>query len=250
MGCPPLRRFLVPIVLTVLIAAACGGKSNSTRVTVVLFDLSGSTNAEAIRQQYTRDFAKILDVVSAGGIIAADVIDDNPLAHSTYPINESFDRYDPLKENKLDHDRRVRQKREAVLKEAEVIVRRRPSGRLGSNVLDGLQLAERVFLTFEGEHKLLVIFSDMVEQSKAYDFSADNLTTARISQIINRERSAGRLPDLRRVEVCVVGAGAATSGGLSAEKLLALREFWFQYFKAAGASLPKERYGSALLKCP
>lgn len=244
------RRLLVPLVFTVLIAAACGGKSASTRVTVVLFDLSGSTNAEPIRQQYTRDFAKVLDAVTAGGIIAADIIDDNPLAHSAYPINESFDRYDPLKENKLDYERRIRQKRDAVIKEVEAIVRRPQSGRRGSNVLDGLQLAERVFLTFQGEQKLLVIFSDMIEQSRSYDFSADNLTAGRISQIIARERSAQRLPDLRGVEVCVVGAGAARSGGLSSEKLLALREFWFQYFKAAGASLPKERYGSALLKCP
>lgn len=245
-----LRRVLTLSIFAVFLAAACGEKPASTRVTVVLFDLSGSTNAEAIRQQYTRDFARVLETVTAGGTIAADIIDDNPLAHSLYPINASFERYDPLKENKLAYDRRIRQKRATVLKEAEAIVKRRPSGRPGSHVLDGLQLAERVFLSFEGDEKLLVIFSDMIEQSKAYDFSRDALTAERISQIIAREKSGGRLPDLRGVDVCVVGAGAATSGGLSPEKLVALREFWIQYFKAAGASLPKERYGSALLKCP
>lgn len=247
---PTLRRLLVPSVLVLMIAAGCGGKSVSTRVTVVLFDLSASTNVEAIRQQYIGDFTSILDTVTGGGIIAADIIDDNPLAHSSYPIKESFDRYDPLKENKLDYERRIRQKRDAVTKAAEAIVRRRPSGRRGTNVLDGLQLAERAFLAFQGDQKLLVIFSDMIEQSSRYDLSAENLIAARITQIIAREQSAGRLPDLGEVEVCVVGAGAARSGGLSPEKLLSIREFWFQYFKAAGANLPKERYGSALLRCP
>ena len=232
------RRVLILSALLVLVAAGCGGKSAQGRVTTVLFDLSGSTSAQAIRQQYMRDFTKILDTVASGGVIAADIIDDNPLAHSTFPINESFDRYEPLKENKLDYERRVHQKRDAVIKQADTIVRK-PAGRPGSSVIDSMQLAE-----------LLVIFSDMIEQSRRYDFTGENLTAARIGQIIAKEQSAGRLPELQDVEVCVVGAGAATSGGLSAEKLLSIREFWLQYFKAAGADLSKDRYGSALLKCP
>lgn len=237
-------------MLAALVLAGCSRESGTQRVTVVLFDLSGSTGAGAIRDQYIKDFTKVLDAVAAGGIIAADIIDDNPLAHSSYPINESFDRYDPLKENKLDYDRRIRAQRDAVVKAAEAIVRKRPSSRRGTSVLDGLQLAERVFETFEGDRNLLVVFSDMIEQSRRYNFAGENLTATRIGQIIARERSAGRLPDLRGVDVCVVGAGASQSGGLSTEKILSIREFWLEYFKAAGASLPKERYGSALLKCP
>jgi len=246
----PLLRFLALSVFLSIVIAGCGRESTPARVTMVLFDVSASTGAEAIRQQYIKDFAKILDTAADGGVITADIIDDNPLAHSSFPINEAFDRYDSLKENKLDYERRVREKRDAVIKKAAAIVRTRPSGRRGTSVLDGLQLAERVFSTFEADRKLLVIFSDMIEQSKRYDFSAEKLTAARIGQIIAQERSAGRLPELQDVEVCVVGAGASISGGLSADRIMAIREFWFEYFKAAGASLPKERYGSALLKCP
>src|SRR2546426_9509746 len=111
------RRVLILSALLVLIAAGCGGKSAQGRVTTVLFDLSGSTSAQAIRQQYMRDFTKILDTVASGGVIAADIIDDNPLAHSTFPINESFDRYEPLKENKLDYERRGQHKRGGRVKE-------------------------------------------------------------------------------------------------------------------------------------
>src|SRR3989442_12069251 len=110
------RRVLILSTLLVLIAAGCGGKSAQGRVTTVLFDLSGSTSAQAIRQQYMRDFTKILDTVASGGVIAADIIDDNPLAHSTFPINESFDRSEPLKENKLDYERRAPPERDAPAK--------------------------------------------------------------------------------------------------------------------------------------
>src|SRR5256712_7839051 len=116
------RRVLILSALLVLIAAGCGGKSAQGRVTTVLFDLSGSTSAQAIRQQYMRDFTKILDAVASGGVIAADIIDDNPLAHSTFPINESFDRYEPLKENKLDYERRVPPKRGTAAKQAQALV--------------------------------------------------------------------------------------------------------------------------------
>jgi len=241
-------RVLTLSLLLLLVAAGCGENSVHSRVTTVLFDLSGSTSPQAIRQQYLKDFSKILNQVANGGVIAADIIDDNPLAHSTFPINESFDRYEPMKENKLDYERRIKQQRDTVLKEADAIMRKRAAP--ATDVIDAMQLAERVFSTYEGNQKLLVVFSDMIEESRRYNFTTEKLTAARIGQIIANEQDAGRLPDLQGVEVCVVGAGATTSGGLPADKLLTIREFWIQYFKAAGANLPKERYGSALLKCP
>src|SRR3989441_4760011 len=243
------RRVLILSALLLLVAAGCGGKSAQGRVTTVLFDLSGSTSAQAIRQQSSKDFTKILDTGASGGVIAADIIDDNPLAHSTFPINESFDRYEPLKENKLDYERRVHQKRDAVLKQAEAIVRK-PAGRPGSSVIDSMQLAERVFSTFEGDHKLLVVFSDMIEQSRRYDFTGENLTAARIGQIIAKEQSAGRLPELQDVEVCVVGAGAPPSGGPFGGKAPPLAGLFAPFFKAAGADLSKDRYGFAPLEGP
>src|SRR5438552_3414968 len=213
-------RVLTLSLLLLLVAAGCGENSVHSRVTTVLFDLSGSTSPQAIRQQYLKDFSKILNQVANGGVIAADIIDDNPVAHSTFPINESFDRYEPMKENKLDYERRIKQQRDTVLKEADAIMRKRAAP--ATDVIDAMQLAERVFSTYEGNQKLLVVFSDMIEESRRYNFTTEKLTAARIGQIIANEQDAGRLPDLQGVEVCVVGAGATTSGGLPADKLVAI----------------------------
>ncbi len=209
---PVHRRLVVLTLALALFASGCGGKSAQTHVTVVLFHVTGSTYKGNVRGQYLTDFAKILNGPAAGGILVGDVIDDNPLAHSSYPINVSFDRFNPMAENKLDYQRRSRQQRDEVMKAAEALVRKPPSGRLGHNIIDSMQLAESAFATFHGDRELLVIFSDMIEH--------------------------------------VVGAGASPTGGLATERLLAIRQFWLSYFQATGAHLPKERYSSALLKCP
>src|SRR5437899_12814584 len=102
-------RVLPLSLLLVLVAAGCGENSVHSRVTTVLFDLSGSTSPQAIRQQYLKAFSKIWKQVATGCVTAADSIDDNPLAHSTFPINESFDRHEPQKANKLEWERRIKE---------------------------------------------------------------------------------------------------------------------------------------------
>src|SRR2546422_6646855 len=159
------RRVLILSALLLLVAAGSGGKPAQGRVTTVLFDLSESTSAQAIRQQYMRDFTKILDTVASGGVIAADIIDDNPLAHSTFPINESFDRYEPLKENKLDYERRGHQKRGAVIKQADTLVRK-PAGRPWGSVVYFLQPARRGFWALLGGPKTLGPFSELIEPAR------------------------------------------------------------------------------------
>src|SRR5438445_11781334 len=118
-------RVLTLSLLLLLVAAGCGENSVHSRVTTVLFDLSGSTSPQASRQQYLKDFSKILNQVANGGVIAADISDDNPVAHSTFPINESCDRYEPMRENRLDYEQRSKRHRNTVLKEPDPIMRSR-----------------------------------------------------------------------------------------------------------------------------
>jgi len=234
-----------------LMVAACSSKQAGVEtVAVALFDVSGSTNEKTVKEQYLREFEKILAVVTSGGIVVADVIDDNPLAHSSYPVNQTITPYDPLKENRLDWERRVRRLKDDALRSAKVVLEERRSHQPGTRILEAMQLAERAFSTYTGKLRVLVIFSDMIEQSDRYDFSAEGLTQQRIQQIVAEERSKGRLPSLTGVEICVTGAGASRTGGLPSDRLQSIRDFWLEYFKATGGTLPKSRYGASLLKCP
>lgn len=246
-----MARTLVLIIVLPLLAVGCRAQSaEAERVGVALFDVSGSTNVEPIKRQYLNDFGKVMDYISQGGRIIADVIDDNPLAHSRFPIDRAIKPFNSFSENRLDYERRIRLERATLLNDARKITDEQRSSRPGSRIIEALQLAERAFDTYGGKSKVLIVFSDMIEQSDRYDFSSESLTDSRIRAIIEAERSAGRLPSFEGVEVCISGAGAAVSGGLPSGRLVAIRDFWLQYFRATGADLPKARYGATLIKCP
>jgi hypothetical protein len=55
---------------------------------------------------------------------------------------------------------------------------------------------------------------------------------------------------LKGVEVYVAGAASGTYRRMTSDRLQQIETFWREYFKACGAELRKERYGSALLEAP
>lgn len=111
-----------------------------------------------------------------------------------------------------------------------------------TDILGSLQIAERVFKMDRGYRGILVILSDMLEQSGEYDFVKTALSDKAIGKILAREKERDRIPDLHGVKVFVVGAAAPTR-----DRFFEVRKFWIRYFKEAGAELSKENYGSVLL---
>lgn len=247
------RLGAVALILGILLLAAGCRRAQTAETIFILFDVSGSTLGQ--RANYLRDFRKILDcatrTVASGSRtdirLVADRISENPLAQSEFNINLRLRAQDQLGETALVYQKRLKDALEATLKEAQTILGRPPGPATGTRIMESLRLAERVFATYKANHKILVLFSDMIEQSNRYDFASMELA-GKSGTIIGEQRTADELPDLRGVRVYVIGAGAATSGGLRPERLGAISRFWQEYFGGTGADLPKERYGAALLQ--
>jgi hypothetical protein len=94
-------------------------------------------------------------------------------------------------------------------------------------------------LSFPQKRKTLVIFSDMVEESGELNFERDRLEPARVQGILATLSRDDRLPNLSGVSVYVVGATH-----VNLQRYRRTREFWLALFKAAGADLRPENYGS------
>jgi len=227
-------RLVALAVAAALVLPGCSlvrrDQAEARPLTVVLFDVSRSTQDPAIRARYAEAFQEVVqDTIDRHGTVVGDVIDDNPLAHSSYPIDATFDACNPLTDNQLVCEARTKQQTEQVATAAEQILGGAP-GPSGTDIRAGVQLAERVFAAYpDASDRSLVLLSDMVEHVPA------------------REDAT---PNLAGVRVYVVGAGVVAHRALPARTILSTQRFWLGFFTAAGADLAEERYGAALIRFP
>lgn len=230
---------------------AATGSGGPGPLVVVLFDVSRSTSDPVVRARYLDAFERVLDdVVAQHGTIVGDVIDDDPLAHSSYPISASFDACDPLTDNRLACDAREGSARRDALRSARTILAS-TDGTAGTDIHDGMALAERVFASYpEASSRSLVLLSDMIERSARLNLGRPRSTDASISPTLDGLAADGLIPDLRGVSVYVVGAGVQASSGLASERFLLLERFWQAFVTRAGGTLPDARYGAALVRFP
>ncbi|MFN8234124.1 MAG: hypothetical protein U0V56_11885 [Actinomycetota bacterium] len=217
----------------------------------MLFDVSRSTDDPDVRAGYLATFERVLDhAVAEHGTVVGDVIDENPLAHSTYPIDATFSACDPLTDNRLKCDAEAGEERAAALAAARALLER-DGGRAGTDIHDGLALAERVFAAYpEAAERSLVVLSDMVERSARLNLGRPGFGEDAIDAELDALDADALIPDLTGVRVYVVGAGVQQASGLDAERFLAIQRFWQAFAERAGATLPDERYGAALVRFP
>jgi len=249
------RRIASALVASSLALGGCSalnaGPHEGPPLVVVLFDVSRSTNDPAVRARYLAAFERVLDhVVATHGTIVGDVIDDDPLAHSTYPIDATFAACDAFTDNRLVCDARTTRSRHDVDAQARAILAQEPIAS-GTDIHDGLALAQRVFDAYpESGVRSLVILSDMVERSPRLNVARARFDDAAIGPTLDAFAADGMIPNLQGVSVYVIGAGALARSSLPADRFLTIEHFWQAYLARAGADLPSARYGAALVRFP
>lgn len=212
-------------------------------VTVVLFDVSNSTLDADVRARYDRTFAMVLEHLrEAGGVLGADVIDDDPLVHGSLPINETFEPC-TIHDNALSC-RAGLEEQEARVREAAAAILETSSR--GTDVFGGIALAEQFFAAYPGSRdRTLVVLSDMIQAARGmYLGKVESWTEAEISAHLARSPSV----DLRGVRVYVVGAGGTRVARMTPERIEGIERFWTRWFEAQGASVVF--YGANLARFP
>ncbi len=217
-----------------------------SKTIVVLIDYSESV--KDARQDYSDAFKKILPKIKLGDylflwkITELSEMEPKPLIDEDFPIplqgkNEYY-----TKRAIEEAEKEMKMKLDSIGKKVDIFLNSQEQLSKKTAILGSLQIAEKVFKKDRKDKALLVIMSDMIEDSSEYNFETEKLSDKRISEIIANEKRRGRLPDLNGVEVYVVGAKAP-----SREQFYNIQNFWLRYFKECGANLSKENYGSALL---
>ncbi len=235
---------MVPLSLAL---SGCHATANimnrQTSFVMALLDVSATT--KTARTSYLHDLATIMDQLQSGDTLWADQITENSLATSHIPFRLTLPVFNLLSTNADDYNSRLIALKKKASADAESLLNRETKR---TTLLDSLLVAQKVFHSshaLTAAHRVLVVFSDMREDSVRYVFDRENLTPARIKQIIGREQTDHRIPDLKGVQVYVAGAAADRSG--NPERIRQIEAFWRAYFRAAGTELPDEHYSASLL---
>ncbi len=216
-----------------------GKDKKQPRVMAVFVDMSGSTN-RARRTLYRNAFEKIYqnlqqgDRIIVGTITGRSYIDFKPVVDAEIPKQS-------LWVNRISYEQNRAKTKKDIQTEVEKLLSRR-RGTPRTEIINSLNIADKIFHN-EKRQKILIILSDMVQDSKEYNFERVKVTNQYTSQIIRKRQEQNLIPKLDSVKVYVAGASAADP-----KKFRSIEKFWNRYFAACGADFSLHRYGHSLLE--
>ena len=219
------------------------GKSENSpqnpRVMIILVDMSDSAN-QARRTVCKEAFEKIYqnlrqgDRVVVGTITSRSYIEFKPTVDEEIPKKTIWD-------NRLQFERNLTNTKEKIRGETNKLLSRE-RGTLLTEILDSLNIADTIFHDEKERQKILILLSDMIEDSKEYNFDKDKITEEYINNVISHRQRNSLMPNFTGVKVYVAGASATDSN-----KFRAVQTFWARYLTKSGADFSPHRYGHSLI---
>jgi hypothetical protein len=224
-------------------SAVAFGKSEEfpkkPRVIIIFVDMSDSAN-EARRTVCKMAFEKIYqnlrqgDRLVVGTITSRSYIEFKPTVDVEIPKKSIWD-------NRLQFEKKLANAKEKIRGETNKLLSRE-RGTMLTEILDSLNIADIIFHDEKERQKILVILSDMIQDSKEYNFDKDKITDEYIDKVIRDRQKSNLIPNFAGVKVYVAGASAADSN-----KFRAVQTFWARYFAKSGADFSPHRYGHSLI---
>ena len=209
------------------------------RLIVIFVDMSAS--ADQARHTVCKEaFEKIYqnlrqgDRILVGTITSQSYVDFKPTVDEEIPKKSVWD-------NRLQFERNLTHTREKIRREVNKLLAQKQGTPL-TEILDSLNIADTIFYDEKERQKILVLLSDMIQDSKEYKFDKDKMTDEYMNHVIRYRQKNHLMPNLANVKVYVAGASAADS-----DQFRAIQTFWTRYFTESGADFSPHRYGHSLI---
>jgi hypothetical protein len=159
---------------------------------------------------YRRTLDSAVKSLGAGDRILIAKITDNSMTQFQMIHEATFPTFNMFVDATLKYDRTMKGIRAELDRALDTAFEdRRKQGSARTDLMSSLILAGQYFSkTPPGSKKMLLILSDMLEDSTAYNFERIRLNAAEATRIIAKEKAVQRLPALNGVVVYVSGASA------------------------------------------
>jgi hypothetical protein len=168
-----------------------------------------------------------------GTITSRSYIDFKPAVDAEIPKNTIW-------VNRIQFEQNLTKTKEKIRREVGRLLSRK-RGTQWTEILNSLNIADTIFHN-EKRQKILVILSDMIQDSKEYNFTRVKITGKYINKVIRYRRKHKLIPNLTDVKVYVAGAS-----GADPNKFRSIEKFWARYFAESGADFSRHRYGHSLI---
>jgi hypothetical protein len=221
-------------------AASFFSDDKGPKIIIVFVDMSGSTN-KARKSVYKNAFDKVYKSLDEGDRIVVGTI----TSHSYIDFKPKVDEEIPKKSiwiNRLKYEQNLTRTKQKIKGAVDKLFNFK-KGTQYTEILNSLNIADTIFHSEQKRKKILVLLSDMIQDSKEYKFDKVRITNKYIENIIKNRTKQKLIPNLSGVKIYVAGASAANSKRFRAIELL-----WTRYFKASGADFSTHRYGHSLLE--
>jgi hypothetical protein len=219
------------------------GKSEKSppnpRLIIIFVDMSGSAN-QARRTVCKEAFEKIYQNLRQGDRVVVGTITSRSYIEFKPTVDEEIPKKNIL-DNRLQFEKKLSDTKEKIRRETDKLLSSK-RGTLLTEILDSLNIADTIFHEEKERQKILILLSDMIEDSKEYNFDKDKMTDEYINNIIRDRRNNKLMPNLTGVKVYVAGASANDSN-----KFRAVQTFWTRYFTESKADFSPHRYGHSLI---
>lgn len=247
-----MKKKVASSILIALLLYSCQSgikERQANKLIITLFDLSESTATPDIRSAYIKWFGKIIDSLNEGDLLIGACITEKSIQELKLPVSFEYPVFKPTTDNIL--LRKIQQeefqkklsamKEEQIRKVEELLLGSGEKPKiLKTDILSSLVLASNILHRYPDRKQLLIIFSDMIEDSESYNFEKIKLQDQKIKEILENEKNLENIPDLGGVRIYAIGAQARTM-----EKYNSIKRFWIEYFKYSGAELVE--YSSSFL---
>lgn len=148
---------------------------------------------------------------------------------------------DPINGVVIEERRARREARDSLSVAMDRTMEGSPSSR--TSILAALRLTERLVRADGRPGAVLVIMSDMIEESADLNLMRAPKSQASINLLLTRLRAADEIPDLRGISVIVVDLPSRAQIDKRA-----VERFWRAYFLATGATLELTSYAPTILR--
>lgn len=241
-----MKNKLSILIVTLLLfgISACENKvTPPTKTIAVLYDLSLSVDKAAL-DNYADISQKIFQQLADGDVIVGykishkSLMEQNHIFEAILPVPEFTSTNQIIKTKQANDHKTAREqsladefsklKQELYADHSDV---------KQTDILASIQRAAGLFKKYPADKKYLFICSDMLQAEKVVNFERNNPDVQFTERLIEQHRKDHILPNLSDVTIFVEGANAPNN-----EKYNTVKQFWFAYLKACGATISEENY--------